>query len=137
MDTQTTKSYAPTATPDDINADTGLPLTVDEAADLTAKYRMEKNITHSPSHFIGVNKIHQILQTPGAIGINIYQGLSEDGEDVLIALAATKFDSDYEDILSTSLSINGATTPVNAPSILVAPRPCPPCPRVNAINTRV
>jgi len=69
-------------------------------------------------HFFGSEKLEQLLDEKDAVGIRIYYGINEKGEDTLMLVAAR---ADLSDILPDS--------GVGGPIILDDSKICPPyCP---------
>lgn len=101
------------------NGNEGSVVTLTEAAGWTAAYRNTIKEGDRIAHFFGTNKIQQILDQPGCMGIRIYHGLDENGEKILILVGAAADESDMT---------NGVIVEVSFP--------CPPiCPGLNPLNS--
>lgn len=73
----------------------GTMITVSEGEDLTKAYR-DANLNTTNAIFFGVQKLQELLDQNGAVGIRFYFGINEAKELTLVAVAAN---SKEEDIL--------------------------------------
>lgn len=91
------------------------------AQQYTANYRNNPAQNSINSHFFGRNKIDDVLNQTGLIGLRVYYGLKEDENQNLVQeLIIVGVDSNGKDILDTG-------------KILDFSRPCPPyCPDGNS-----
>ncbi len=145
----------------DLHEDTGINLSEHDAAALTKKYREEHNLSNSPAYFIGIKKIDMLWGVPGIQGIRIYPGMTENGREVLILVAATEAMEKSYDILEYSYTIFNNPEPilikrehsglkddaeqeqgnvkiVHQKAPLLVAKPCPPpnpCPPKNNLNS--
>lgn len=119
--------------PNDINSATGFNLPATDVQTLTQAYRTSKQLTRSPAHFIGIDALNALCKTPGLLGINIYPGQTDTGTEVLIALPAGIINGEFQDILNSSFTINTLAATHNLEYVVC--RPCPPCPKLNSVNS--
>jgi len=70
-------------------------ISLNDGADLTATYRTEFP-NGVKGHFFGKDKLQDLLDQTGAMGIRFYQGMDTTGAFKLVAVAA---DSSTDDIL--------------------------------------
>jgi hypothetical protein len=99
--------------------DEGEVVTLNDAAKWTANYRATIQHGERIGHFFGMNKINDILNQPGCVGIRMYHGL-DNGEKVLILVGVTADENDME---------NGV--------IVERSQPCPPlCSKKNPLNSK-
>ena len=83
----------------EIDSETGTFITESEGAELTARYRSEyPNTTNAI--FFGSDKLQDLLNVSGAIGIRIYYGINEDEKPELVLVAV---DEDGNDDLNLIL----------------------------------
>lgn len=67
-----------------------------QAAEWTANYR-DANPNQTRAHFFGINKLKEILEQPGCMGIRAYYAINDAGEKQLVLVGA---DGDGNDMLS-------------------------------------
>lgn len=58
----------------DVNKNTGTVISLEKAIELTHSYQ-ENNLEKPNSYFVGLDKINELLQQNGCIGVRIYPGL--------------------------------------------------------------
>jgi hypothetical protein len=79
------------------NGNEGAVITLAEAATLTEAYRNANS--NDPNlilgHFIGINKLNQILSQIGCVGIRTYHGLDVNGKKAIVMVGV---DSDENDL---------------------------------------
>lgn len=90
------------------NGTEGSIISLNDAAELTANYRRENPSTIN-AYFFGKEKINDLLDQTGCMGIRIYYGIDEDGKPKLILVGA---ESDEDDILDLIIDA-GKGCPVN------------------------
>jgi hypothetical protein len=101
------------------NGDEGSVVTLDEASGWTANYRNTIPDGEIIAQFVGRDKLLEILNQEGCMGIRFYYGIGDDGKKNLIAVGAT---SDEDDM------VEGV--------ILEKFLQCPPrCPKRNSLNS--
>lgn len=97
----------------------GSVVTLRQAASWTADYRNSTSAGSPLAQFYGRNKIEDILNQEGCVGIRIYHGLDENGKRILILVGADKDENDL----------------VNGLIVELGPM-CPPkCSSSNALNS--
>ena len=92
------------------NGNEGSPITLADAADLTANYRA----TISPG-----NRLLDILNQTGCMGVRIYFGLDKNGEQELVLVGADSNEQDMEkgviiDQLTPCPTICSSSNPLNS-----------------------
>ena len=65
----------------------GAPITLETAKKWTANYRA-KNPNGVKAHFYGSDLFNHLLSLPDAVGIRIYNGLDDEGNQRLVLVAA-------------------------------------------------
>jgi hypothetical protein len=94
-------------------------VTLQEAAIWTANYRKTIVEGETIAHFIGKEKLKLILDQEDCVGVRIYYGLDENGENNLVFVGADKNENDL---------VNGV--------ILEYAKKCPPaCSDKNSLNS--
>lgn len=92
-------------------------ISLTDGADMTSRYR-DNNPGEIIAHFFGKNKLQDLLDQEGAMGIRMYYGINEDGVKQLVLVAA---DEEQNDMTSLVLDLN---------------HPCPNwCSEKNALNS--
>ena len=76
------------------NGDEGKVVSLEEAAVWTAAYRKTIPTGSTIAHFIGENKLNLILEQKDCVGVRIYYGLDEDGNQNLVFVGADKDEND-------------------------------------------
>jgi hypothetical protein len=100
------------------NGKEGTVVSLNDAAGWTAAYRATITPGDRIAHFFGKDKINDILNQTGCMGIRIYHGLDANGEKVLVLVGADANEDDME---------HGV--------IVEKSTPCPPrCSKKNALN---
>ncbi|MEQ8243776.1 hypothetical protein [Fulvivirga sp.] len=104
------------------NGREGSPISLDVAKSWTKKYR-DANKGKTRAIFYGKEKLQELLNEPGAMGIRIYFAVDDSGDNSLVLVSATE---DQNNILPTNEGKDGGGT------ILDNGKPCPPdCPPEN------
>ena len=67
-----------------------------DAADLTANYRATISTGDTIAMFVGRNKLLDILNQPGCMGVRIYYGLDSKGEKRMVLVGASSNEDDME-----------------------------------------
>ena len=70
-------------------------ISLETAATLTANYRSE-NPNSTIAHFFGRDILNQLLEQSECVGVRVYYGMSDDGQQELVLVGV---DSDENDIL--------------------------------------
>lgn len=100
------------------NGSEGSWITSTEGGDLTKNYRDSAPSGCKLAHFLGKDKLQDLLDVEGSMGIRFYYGINSEGKQQLVAVAA---DANENDIMSL---------------ILDAAIPCPSrCSNKNALNS--
>lgn len=81
------------------NGTEGAFITLAAGADMTANYRNNPN-GGKIAHFFGKDKLQDLIDLEGSMGIRFYYGVDDDGKQQLVAVAA---DANQNDILSLVL----------------------------------
>lgn len=71
----------------------GTMITVSQGADLTKGYR-DASLSTTNAIFFGVEKLQELLDQNGAVGIRFYFGLDESKELTLVAVGANEKEED-------------------------------------------
>ncbi len=101
------------------NGNEGSIVTLREAATWTADYRKTISTGDVLAQFYGRNKIQEILDQEGCMGIRIYHGLDDNGKRILILVGADRDENDM----------------VNGIIVEIGPK-CPPiCSQMNDLNS--
>jgi hypothetical protein len=77
-------------------------ITLQEATDWTKNYRDIENEDGSKTkaHFFGINKLNQILNQEGCVGIRAYYAIDDDGQKQLVLVGAMENEEDiYEGVI--------------------------------------
>jgi hypothetical protein len=98
------------------NGDEGQFITLEEAVEWTRNYR-DANPTGVKGHFYGKEKLMDILNQSGAMGIRIYQAIDNSGAECLVLVAADAEEGDLYDGL-----------------LLERGFPCPPICKISPLN---
>ena len=77
------------------NGNEGSAITLTEASDLTANYRATISPGDRIALFVGRNRLLDILNQSGCMGVRIYFGIDKNGEQELVLVGA---DSDEDDM---------------------------------------
>jgi hypothetical protein len=72
-------------------------ITLTEASEMTKKYRDSLPDGSRKCGFFGKNKLAQILNQEGCMGIRYYHGINKDGEPVIILVGADAEENDLYD----------------------------------------
>lgn len=78
------------------NGNEGAVITLADAADLTANYRASISPGDIIGMFVGRNKILDILNQQGCMGVRIYLGMDKNGEIELVLVGADSSEDDME-----------------------------------------
>lgn len=78
------------------NGNEGSVVTLKQASDWTTEYRSTISPGDTIAQFYGRDKIEQILDQEGCMGIRIYHGIDEDGKRILILVGADRNEDDME-----------------------------------------
>jgi len=89
------------------NGNEGEQVTIDEAAAWTKRYRAS-NPTAIKASFYGINKINDVLNQPGVVGIRFYNGEDQNGDNNLILVGV---DANEDDITSGVIMETGVNCP--------------------------
>lgn len=89
------------------NGNEGEQVTLAEAAAWTKRYRTS-NPTAIKASFYGVNKINDVLNQPGVVGIRFYNGEDQNGVNNLILVGV---DANEDDITTGIIMETGAKCP--------------------------
>jgi hypothetical protein len=79
------------------NGDEGSVVTLAEASGWTANYRRTIPAGEIISQFVGRNKLMEILNQDGCMGVRIYYGIGDDGKKNLILVGAEADENDMVD----------------------------------------
>lgn len=79
------------------NGNEGEFITLEDGAAMTARYRSSVEPGTVTGQFVGKEKLIQILNQPGCVGIRMYYGLDEHNENSVVAVGV---DSNENDITS-------------------------------------
>jgi len=97
----------------------GTKVTLSEASGWTAAYRRTIQEGERIAHFFGKDKINEILDQEGCMGIRIYHGIDESSEKILILVGADANEQDMTTGVIVERSVG-----------------CPPrCPGKNDLNS--
>jgi hypothetical protein len=97
----------------------GKVVSLQEASIWTAEYRNSIQPGETIAHFIGKNKLLELLEQENCIGVRIYYGIDENGEKNLIFVGTDENENDLVDGL-----------------ILEYAKKCPPnCSDKNSLNS--
>src|SRR6478736_1227268 len=125
-----TKNVTPayTSSIDSVGKPKGGDLTLKEVAEMTNNSRKKNKQMISPCYTIGLDVLQKFIGIPNFQGLNVYNGLTNDGDEVLVIVGATEINGHLHDVLNYAYSINkGAfvqTQYLSAPKVII--RPCPP-----------
>jgi hypothetical protein len=75
----------------------GKVVSLQEAAIWTAEYRNSIQPGETIAHFIGKNKLLELLEQDNCVGVRIYYGLDENGEQNLVFVGADENENDLVD----------------------------------------
>ena len=89
-------------------------ISLQAGAALTEEYR-DKNPNETIAHFFGNQKLKQLMDQEGAVGLRMYYGTDEDGNKQLVLVAA---DADQNDILDLVLDLSSP-----CPNLCSSPNP--------------
>lgn len=70
-------------------------INITEAGDMTAAWRNGNN-GNIKAIFFGKDKLQQLLDQPGTVGIRMYFGKNEEGENSLVLVSADADENDME-----------------------------------------
>ena len=102
----------------------------DDAATLIKNFK--KKFKKICGCFIDVQTLDRFFGIPNFQGINIYEGLTANGEALLILIGVTEVDGIRRNVFNYTFAVdNGKYTepkPIKAPVIMLAKRLPPPCP---------
>lgn len=84
--------------PDTFDGYEGEPIGLQDASELTLKYRTE-NPGATKGHFIGRERIMELLDQEGAMGIRVYYGINKYDEKQLVFCAAEANKDDILDLV--------------------------------------
>jgi hypothetical protein len=72
----------------------GKVVSLEEAAIWTANYRNSIQPSETIAHFIGKNKLLELLEQENCVGVRIYYGIDENGEQNLVFVGADENEND-------------------------------------------
>jgi hypothetical protein len=72
----------------------GKVVSLQEAAIWTAKYRNNIQPGETIAHFMGKNKLQELLEQENCVGVRIYYGIDENGEKNLVFVGADENEND-------------------------------------------
>jgi hypothetical protein len=75
----------------------GKVVTLEEAASWTTNFRNSIQPGETIAHFIGKNKLQEILEQENCVGVRIYYGLDEHGAKNLVFVGADENENDLVD----------------------------------------
>ncbi|MFY7668550.1 MAG: hypothetical protein ACOVQG_07385 [Crocinitomicaceae bacterium] len=75
----------------------GKVVSLEEAAIWTANFRNSIQPGETIAHFIGKNKLLELLEQENCVGVRIYYGLDENGEENLVFVGADEDENDLVD----------------------------------------
>ena len=75
----------------------GKVVSLEEAAIWTANFRNSIQPGETIAHFIGKNKLLELLEQENCVGVRIYYGLDENGEKNLVFVGADENENDLVD----------------------------------------
>jgi hypothetical protein len=78
------------------NGNEGSVITLADAADLTANYRATISPGDRLGLFVGRNRLLDILNQSGCMGVRLYYGLDKNGDPELVLVGATSNEDDME-----------------------------------------
>jgi len=97
----------------------GKVVSLEEAAIWTANYRNSIQPGETIAHFIGKNKLLELLEQENCVGVRIYYGLDEIGEKNLVFVGTDEDENDLVDGVILEFAVK-----------------CPPkCSEKNDLNT--
>jgi hypothetical protein len=97
----------------------GKVVSLEEAAIWTANFRNSIQPGETIAHFIGKNKLLELLEQENCVGVRIYYGLDEIGEKNLVFVGADEDENDLVDGVILEFAVK-----------------CPPkCSEKNDLNT--
>lgn len=107
-------------------------LTLAQASDWTRRYR-DQSEHPVKGHCFTRQTLEQLLNQPGAEGIRLYYGRTEQNEPRLVAVAT---DAEQQDILGAVASFARTEDPGGSGGGVDTGAPCPPCCSVeNPLNS--
>lgn len=74
-------------------------ITLSSGAAMTEEFRL-RNPNEIKAHFFGKDIINEILNQEGCMGIRLYYGLDEDGENQLVMVGADSDENDMTDLVA-------------------------------------
>jgi len=77
-------------------------ISLDEGGNMTGNYRAQ-NPGETIAHFFGKDKLQELLDQQGAVGIRMYYGIDNDGKKQLVLVAA---DADQNDMTELVLDLS-------------------------------
>jgi len=108
-------------------------ISLKDAAALTRNFRKtrvdpqtKKNFEQSPCNFIPVHVLQKFWGIPNIQGINIYNGLTDDDQEVLILVGVTEYEGKNYDVLRYKFGVNGLPCKEEIEAFIYYLRPCPP-----------
>jgi len=108
-------------------------ISLKDAASYTRNFRKEhkdpkteKYFERSPCHFVSLDVLQKFMGIPNLQGINIYNGLTDNKEEVIILVGATKYEGKIYDVLRYTFGINGLPCKEEIVAFMYYLRPCPP-----------
>lgn len=81
------------------NGSEGGEISLDVAANMTAKYRKE-NPNDTLAHFFGKDILNEILNQEGCMGIRMYYGIDDDGQKQLVIVGADQEGNDMTSLVA-------------------------------------
>ena len=75
----------------------GKVVSLEEAAIWTSEYRKSIQLGKTIAHFIGKNKLLELLEQENCVGARIYYGIDENGEKNLVFVGADEKENDLVD----------------------------------------
>jgi hypothetical protein len=78
------------------NGNEGSVISLTDAADLTANYRATIVPGSTKGMFVGRNKVLNILNQQGCMGVRIYLGMNKNGDIELVVVGADSSEDDME-----------------------------------------
>jgi hypothetical protein len=78
------------------NGNEGSAITLTEASDLTANYRATISPGDRLALFVGRNRLLDILNQSGCMGVRIYFGIDKNGQQELVLVGAESNEDDME-----------------------------------------
>lgn len=78
------------------NGNEGAIISLKDASELTANYRATIQTGDIIAHFVGRQKLLDLLNQPACMGVRIYYGLNNQGEKKLVLVGADSQENDLE-----------------------------------------